>query len=325
MPLTRRFFDTARLASGAPETLPPGDPYRLRAMNVTKDTKPEEVLAAVHRARENREWLILMFHWLVDQPEWLTQYSIVDFRRVLQGIDDEGIAVWPVSQVWDDVRAGAKAPRAPDSPAARSAAVDSAPWPRPIGFPAGRRRRGRSASRRASPTCPATSAARIACASRASGSARARGEIGGVDDLLYRQALPELLAGGVNLFDTALSDRMQTSERALGVALARALREGVAARDEIVVVTKGGPAHARPRSGAQHRRSAPQSDRHATSRRGSSRRSASQAACCASSRRSCATRSSAAGAICGSRRSTSGASSSPSSRCGNSAARSSST
>jgi aryl-alcohol dehydrogenase-like predicted oxidoreductase len=66
------------------------------------------------------------------------------------------------------------------------------------------------------------------------------GEIGGVDDLLYRQAVPELLAGGVNLFDTALSDRMQTSERALGVALARAIREGVAARDEIVVITKGG-------------------------------------------------------------------------------------
>jgi aryl-alcohol dehydrogenase-like predicted oxidoreductase len=66
------------------------------------------------------------------------------------------------------------------------------------------------------------------------------GAIGGVDDLLYRQAVPELLAGGVNLFDTALSDRMQTSERALGVALARAFREGLAARDEVVVVTKGG-------------------------------------------------------------------------------------
>jgi aryl-alcohol dehydrogenase-like predicted oxidoreductase len=82
------------------------------------------------------------------------------------------------------------------------------------------------------------------------------GEIGGVDDLLYRQALPELLAGGVNLFDTALSDRMQTSERALGAALARALREGVAARDEIVVVTRGGlltpdPDHARSASEAR--------------------------------------------------------------------------
>jgi aryl-alcohol dehydrogenase-like predicted oxidoreductase len=66
------------------------------------------------------------------------------------------------------------------------------------------------------------------------------GGIGGIDDLLYRQAVPELLAGGVNLFDTALSDRMQTSERALGIALARAFRERVAARDEVVVLTKGG-------------------------------------------------------------------------------------
>jgi aryl-alcohol dehydrogenase-like predicted oxidoreductase len=66
------------------------------------------------------------------------------------------------------------------------------------------------------------------------------GEIGGVDDLLYRQAVPELLAGGINLFDTALSDRMQTSERALGAALSRAIRQGATARDEILVVTKGG-------------------------------------------------------------------------------------
>ena len=66
------------------------------------------------------------------------------------------------------------------------------------------------------------------------------GEPGGADDLLYRTAVPLLIEGGVNLFDTALSDRMQTSERALGVALDRAFREGLAARDEVFVVTKGG-------------------------------------------------------------------------------------
>jgi aryl-alcohol dehydrogenase-like predicted oxidoreductase len=67
-----------------------------------------------------------------------------------------------------------------------------------------------------------------------------RGEPGGVDDLLYRSAVGELLEGGCNVFVTALSDRMQTSERALGQALRRAMREGSAARDEVVVVTKGG-------------------------------------------------------------------------------------
>jgi aryl-alcohol dehydrogenase-like predicted oxidoreductase len=66
------------------------------------------------------------------------------------------------------------------------------------------------------------------------------GDPGGVDDMLYRSAVDELLRGGVNVFATALSDRMQASERCLGAALARALREGVAQRDEIVVCTRGG-------------------------------------------------------------------------------------
>jgi aryl-alcohol dehydrogenase-like predicted oxidoreductase len=66
------------------------------------------------------------------------------------------------------------------------------------------------------------------------------GDIGGVDDLAYRSAVDELLRGGVNLFACGLSERMQTSERCLGAALARAFREGVAQRDEVVVCTRGG-------------------------------------------------------------------------------------
>ncbi len=67
-----------------------------------------------------------------------------------------------------------------------------------------------------------------------------RGQPGGIDDLLYRSVVPELLEAGSNVFDTALSDRSQTSERALGHALRRAIREGRVERDEVVVVTKGG-------------------------------------------------------------------------------------
>jgi peptidoglycan/xylan/chitin deacetylase (PgdA/CDA1 family) len=115
VPLARRFFDSARLASAAPETLPPGDPYRLRAMNVTRETTPELVQAAVRRAHEHHEWLILMFHWLVEKPEWSTQYAISDFRRILDAIDAEDVRVWPVSQVWAEF---GDATRAKDSPAA---------------------------------------------------------------------------------------------------------------------------------------------------------------------------------------------------------------
>ena len=66
------------------------------------------------------------------------------------------------------------------------------------------------------------------------------GEYGGVDDMLYRSAVAELLRGGVNLFVSALSDRMCASERCLGAALARAFREGAVKRDEVVVASKGG-------------------------------------------------------------------------------------
>jgi aryl-alcohol dehydrogenase-like predicted oxidoreductase len=66
------------------------------------------------------------------------------------------------------------------------------------------------------------------------------GDPRGRDELLYRTAVARLLEGGVNLFATGLSERMQMSERNLGAALARAFREGVVARDEVCVVTRGG-------------------------------------------------------------------------------------
>jgi aryl-alcohol dehydrogenase-like predicted oxidoreductase len=66
------------------------------------------------------------------------------------------------------------------------------------------------------------------------------GEVGGVDDWLYRSAVDTLLETGVNVFVTALSDRMHSSERCLGAALELGFREKAAARDEVIVVTKGG-------------------------------------------------------------------------------------
>lgn len=66
------------------------------------------------------------------------------------------------------------------------------------------------------------------------------GSAGSADELLYRSAVPQVLAGGLNVFCTSLSDRMQYGERTLGAALERAFREGVAARDEVLVVSKGG-------------------------------------------------------------------------------------
>ncbi len=82
------------------------------------------------------------------------------------------------------------------------------------------------------------------------------GAVGGVDDLAYRSAIGRALECGINVFDTALSYRAQTSERALGAAIRRAIAEGLVQRDEICVISKGGyltvdPDFARTRSEAQ--------------------------------------------------------------------------
>jgi len=66
------------------------------------------------------------------------------------------------------------------------------------------------------------------------------GEPGGPDDLLYRTAVARALESGVNVFDTALAYRMQKSERNLGAALRRAIASGSVARDEVLVISKGG-------------------------------------------------------------------------------------
>ena len=100
-PLVRKHFTTARVASMGPETLPPADPYLLRAMNVTNDTKPDEVAAAARRALENHEWLILMFHYLVEKPSEPLEYGIKDFEKVIAGIAKTGVKVIPVARVWE--------------------------------------------------------------------------------------------------------------------------------------------------------------------------------------------------------------------------------
>ena len=66
------------------------------------------------------------------------------------------------------------------------------------------------------------------------------GEPTDADDAGYLDTATHAIAQGVNVLDSAINYRCQRSERALGAALARALDARNAARDEIVVCTKGG-------------------------------------------------------------------------------------
>ncbi len=67
--------------------------------------------------------------------------------------------------------------------------------------------------------------------------------LGGEDaatDEGYEASIAVALESGINVFDSAINYRGQRSERAVGRALALAIREGRASRDEVFVSTKGG-------------------------------------------------------------------------------------
>ena len=102
-PTVNRLFATARLAGSGPETLPPADPHLLRAVNVTDVTTPEQVGEAARRARDNHEWLILMFHWLPEKTAKATDYSMSDFKRALDEVAKTGVRVASVTEVWSQI------------------------------------------------------------------------------------------------------------------------------------------------------------------------------------------------------------------------------
>jgi aryl-alcohol dehydrogenase-like predicted oxidoreductase len=59
-------------------------------------------------------------------------------------------------------------------------------------------------------------------------------------DEMYREAVKQVIGGGVNVIDSAVNYRFQRSERAIGAAFRELLNEARIARDEVIVASKGG-------------------------------------------------------------------------------------
>jgi aryl-alcohol dehydrogenase-like predicted oxidoreductase len=66
------------------------------------------------------------------------------------------------------------------------------------------------------------------------------GDPDGIADAAYQAAFARAVPLGCNVFDCAINDRCQRSERALGAWLAGAMAGDHVRRDEIVIATKGG-------------------------------------------------------------------------------------
>jgi peptidoglycan/xylan/chitin deacetylase (PgdA/CDA1 family) len=66
------------------ETLPPADPYRIRALSVTERDAPGALMAEIDRAARERAWLVLVFHRVVDgAPDGDTGYRAQDLAAVV--------------------------------------------------------------------------------------------------------------------------------------------------------------------------------------------------------------------------------------------------
>ncbi len=121
VPATRRVFETARVAGAGPETLPPADRYRIRAVDVRGgETSPEDLRAIAEDALAHRHWVVLMFHHLVEgDVRHALEYNADDFERGIALIQETGIDVQTVSEVWSawrcDLAAPATRPAAPAS------------------------------------------------------------------------------------------------------------------------------------------------------------------------------------------------------------------
>lgn len=101
LPLAGRYFTSCRtIYQRQREATPPSDPLKLRVLYVTGDTALATVEAAVTSAKHHHEWIILVFHKLVDgAPVLSTEWRTTDFERLVDHVAATGIAVRTVDEV----------------------------------------------------------------------------------------------------------------------------------------------------------------------------------------------------------------------------------
>jgi hypothetical protein len=82
----KKNFKSVRLAGGGIETLPVGDRFRLKAINVTSDMSVSDIIKLCEAAIANKDWVILMFHYL-DRPEFNDlSYSAKKFESLIKAL-----------------------------------------------------------------------------------------------------------------------------------------------------------------------------------------------------------------------------------------------
>jgi len=108
MQLVKKYYKTARGVLGDTETIPVADQYRLRVMYISNFTEPIEVSKRVQDAIENGDWLILVFHGIVESNDYdrHATYLKSSFELIVDDIYNKGIQVMTVSEVYNKILDG---------------------------------------------------------------------------------------------------------------------------------------------------------------------------------------------------------------------------
>ncbi len=92
-------FKVLRMAGGGFESLPVKDPYRLKTINVIASMTPDEVFELCKKAIANREWAILMFHYLDTPEKGDLNYSSENYKILMKKLSTLKPFVKPIDWV----------------------------------------------------------------------------------------------------------------------------------------------------------------------------------------------------------------------------------
>lgn len=92
-------FRSARTIVEFAETIPPGDPHRLRIFNVLNTTTMDAISSVLSRAQTNRELLVLVFHRIADGIDAETVITPDHFREIVDIIASSGLPVVSLDDV----------------------------------------------------------------------------------------------------------------------------------------------------------------------------------------------------------------------------------
>ncbi|WCA43958.1 polysaccharide deacetylase family protein [Actinomyces oris] len=94
------YFTSMRTIENAPETLAPGDPFRLRVFYCGSYTTESQVEKALARCREHRCWTHMVFHRIDEQTDGAPESIRADsFERFMRRVADSGLPVKTVPEV----------------------------------------------------------------------------------------------------------------------------------------------------------------------------------------------------------------------------------